>query len=68
MIAVHTPKGKGMAAFLLDYGLESDLYFIVFQESGEIWTFSVKEMKLCQNITAGRRYEQKKVSSDAQRG
>lgn len=26
MIAVETPKGDGLAAFLIDYGLESDLY------------------------------------------
>ena len=65
MIAVYTPKGKGNAAFLIDYGLESDLYFVILQDSGEIWTYSVKEVKLCQNITAGRKYEQKKNSCDA---
>lgn len=53
-IAVETIKGKGYANFLIDYGLESDLYWIVFQDSGEIWTWSNKDIVLQKNITAGR--------------
>jgi hypothetical protein len=54
MIAVETPKGDGLAAFLIDYGLESDLYFVVFLENREIWTFATNKVRLKSNITAGR--------------
>lgn len=56
-IGVETVKGPGFANFLIDYGLESDLYWVVFQESGEIWTWSNKEVVLQKNITAGRTME-----------
>lgn len=44
MLAVSTPKGDGNAAFLIDYGLESDLYWVVLQDSGEIWTWRNKDV------------------------
>lgn len=53
-IAMQTVKGDGFAHFLIDYGLESDLYWVVFQNTGEIWTWSNKEVMLQNNITAGR--------------
>jgi hypothetical protein len=50
-----TPKGKGVAHFLIDYGFEHDLMWVVFiDETGECWTFSNKEIKAQPNITAGR--------------
>ncbi len=50
-----TPKGEGMAHFLIDYGPESDLYWTVFiTETGEIWTFSNREVRASKNITLGR--------------
>lgn len=54
MVGMVTPKGRGNAAFLIDYGLESDLYWVVFQDSGEVWTWSTKDVRLEKNITAGR--------------
>jgi hypothetical protein len=54
-LPVLTPKGKALAHFLIDYGIESDLYFVCFiDSSSECWTFSNKEVKAQQNITYGR--------------
>ena len=53
-ISMNTIKGHGYANFLIDYGLESDLYWVVFQDTGEIWTWRNSEVSLSSNITAGR--------------
>ncbi len=55
-LEVDTPKGRGFAEVLIDYGLESDLYFVCVLNDGEIWTFKNSEIKATQNITAGRKY------------
>ncbi len=50
-----TPQGEGMAHFLIDYGPESDLYWTVFiTETGEVWTFSNRNVRASKNITLGR--------------
>lgn len=50
-----TPKGKGYAYFLIDYGMEHDLQWICFiNETGECWTFSNKDIRLQTNITLNR--------------
>jgi hypothetical protein len=55
LIWLDTPNGQGIAKFLIDYGPESDLYWVVFiTDSKEIWTFSNEEVRLVQNITMGR--------------
>lgn len=54
-LPMNTPKGEGMAHVLIDYGPESDLYWTVFiTETGEIWTFSNREVRAVKNITLGR--------------
>jgi len=54
-LPLNTPKGEGFAHFLIDYGPESDLYWTVFiTETGEIWTFSNREVRASKNITLGR--------------
>src|ERR1700748_2036012 len=54
-LPLNTPKGEGFAHFLIDYGPESDLYWTVFiTETGEIWTFSNREVRAIKNITLGR--------------
>ncbi|HEY4089929.1 MAG TPA: hypothetical protein VGN46_00285 [Luteibacter sp.] len=54
-LPLNTPKGEGFAHFLIDYGPESDLYWTVFiTETGEIWTFSNKDVRASKNITLGR--------------
>jgi hypothetical protein len=54
-IPLLTPKGKALAHFLIDYGFEHDLYWVCFQdETGECWTWSNKDIRAQNNITAGR--------------
>lgn len=47
-------KGWGWAHFLTDYGLETDLIWTVFLESGEIWCARNPTVRACKNWTAGR--------------
>lgn len=57
-IPLDTPKGTGYAVFLMDYGLEDDLFWVVFIDAtGECWTFRNKEVRAQKNITLGRRIE-----------
>lgn len=52
-----TPKGKGLAYYLIDYGPEHDLFWIVFLDSnGECWTFKNPDIRAQRNITQGREY------------
>lgn len=54
-IPMNTPKGLGICHFVIDYGPESDLYWVVFiDETGELWTFNNKEIRGQKNITLGR--------------
>lgn len=51
-----TPKGKGWAHFLIDYGQEHDLFWVVFQdETGECWTWLNNNIKIQTNITLNRK-------------
>ena len=54
-IPVDTPKGAGLAWFLLDYSEEHHLMWVVaLDESGEIWTFPNIDVRAQKNITMGR--------------
>lgn len=54
-IPVLTPKGRGLAHVVIDYGPEHDLLWVVFQdETGECWTFNNREVRGQQNITMNR--------------
>lgn len=54
-ICLHTKKGKGFAHFLIDYGIETDLFWVVFlNETGECWTFANPEIRIENNQTIGR--------------
>lgn len=55
VIPILTPKGKAMAHFLIDYGIEHHLMWIAFQDdSGECWTWNNPEIKIQNNPTIGR--------------
>lgn len=55
-LPLETPKGKGLAHFIIDYGIESDLYWVCFQdETRECWTWNNKDVKIQKNITIGRK-------------
>lgn len=58
-IPLMTPKGRAMAHFLIDYGMENDLMWVVFQDdTGECWTWENAQIRARINQTIGR----KKVS------
>lgn len=47
-----TPKGQGLALFVIDRGSNSDLEWIfVITETGEIWSFKNYEIKMAKNRT-----------------
>jgi hypothetical protein len=50
-----TPKGSGLAHFIIDYGIEHNLMFVVFlHENGECWTFDTRNVRMEKNVTIGR--------------
>jgi hypothetical protein len=54
-IPVVTPKGKGLAHVLIDYGAEHDLIWIVFlDENGECWSYPNKDIRGQINVTMNR--------------
>lgn len=54
-LPLETPKGKGWAHLVIDYGPESDLIWVVFiDETCECWSFRNSEIKIQPNITIGR--------------
>ena len=54
-IPVETPKGPGMAHLVIDYGVEHNLFWVVFIDAtGECWTYKNPEIRAQKNITLGR--------------
>lgn len=54
-IPLQTPKGKGVAWFLIDHGIEHNLQWVVaIDATGEIWTYENPNVKAQKNITQGR--------------
>jgi len=61
-LELATPKGKGLAWFLIDYGVEHDLmYVVVINSTSEIWTFANHEVRAAKNITMGRTDDKKMI-------
>jgi len=57
-IDVTTPKGDGVILFVTDYGHESDtIYTIIINQTGEMWQFCHRDIKVKSNITFGRHIE-----------
>ena len=57
-LPVMTPKGRGLAWFLIDYGVEHNLmYSVALDENGEVWTFQNTEIRAIKNLTMGRNYK-----------
>jgi hypothetical protein len=55
-ITLITPKGNGWAHFLIDYGIEHDLIWVVFQDdTGECWSWLNRDIKIQSNITLNRK-------------
>lgn len=54
-LPVSTPRGDGYAYFIIDYGMEHDLQWVVFLTTdGSCWTFRNPEIRLSYNATLGR--------------
>ena len=55
-LPLETSKGPGWAHFLIDYGAESALLWVVFLDAdGACWTVPNQEVRMCANWTMGRR-------------
>ncbi len=53
---MQTPKGPGIAHFMINYGPEADLMWVVFMDAdGASWTVANPEIRLTYNWTMGRR-------------
>ena len=53
-LPVMTPKGLGLAHVLIDYGVEADLVWVVFQDTGECWSWRNQDIRAQDNVTFGR--------------
>lgn len=54
-LPLETPKGKGLAYFIIDYGIDHDLLWVVFlNETRECWTFKNSQIKIVENFSIGR--------------
>lgn len=54
-VEVRTPKGDGIIWLVTDYGHETDtVYTVIIDETGEMWQFTHKELRVRKNITFGR--------------
>lgn len=51
-----TPKGNGLAHFLIDYGIEANLIWVCFLDNGECWSFENPQVRAAKNVTAGRNH------------
>ena len=57
---VVTPNGDGVIFLVTDYGHETDtIYTIIINDTGELWQYRHKEIRVKSNITFGR-YEKVK--------
>jgi hypothetical protein len=55
-LPLDTSKGSGWAHFLIDYGPEAALLWVVFLDAdGACWTVPNAEVRMCTNWTLGRR-------------
>lgn len=55
-LPLETPKGGGWAHFVIDYGPESALLWVVFLDAdGACWTVPNTEVRMSWNWTMGRR-------------
>jgi hypothetical protein len=55
-LPMETSKGGGWAHFLIDYGPESALFWVVFMDKdGACWTVPNAEVRMVFNWTIGRR-------------
>jgi hypothetical protein len=57
-IPMDTPKGRGLALAVIDYGQEHNLLWVVtLNTSGEIWCVPNSDARVTPNWSAGRQPE-----------
>ena len=55
-LPLDTPKGSGLAHFVIDYGPEANLVWVVFMDKdGACWSVPNPEIRMALNWTMGRR-------------
>ena len=55
-LPLSTPKGRGYAVGVIDYGFEHNLLWVVaLDDSGELWCVPNSEARMQPNWSAGRR-------------
>jgi hypothetical protein len=53
-LPLHTSKGDGLAHFVIDYGPETDLLWVVFMnEDGACWSVPNPEIRMKYNWSPG---------------
>ena len=53
-LPVTTPKGRGLAHMVSAYGPEADIVWVVFQDTGEIWSWLNQDTRAQPNLTFNR--------------
>ena len=54
-IPMICPKGEGLALFMIDYGIEHNLCWVIaINETSEIWTYQNPDVRAAKNITFHR--------------
>ena len=63
---LETPKGPGWAHFVIDYGQEGSLLWVVFMDvDGACWAVPNFEIRMTWNWSLGRRKSTPRSASDA---
>lgn len=66
-LPMETPKGRGLAYFVIDYGPEADLQWVIFLDrDGACWTVPNPEVRMAFNWTMGRRKPEDAVEPAAE--
>jgi hypothetical protein len=62
-LPLETAKGPGWAHFVIDYGPESALLWVVFMDrDGACWTVPNPEIRMVFNWTMGRRKPEERIA------
>jgi hypothetical protein len=57
-LGLVTPKGTGFAHFIIDYGQEHNLIWVVFiDDTRECWSFQNSDVRLQDNQTMTRNFK-----------
>lgn len=54
-LPIETPRGKGLAHLVIDYGPEHDLIWVCFLDNGECWSYRNPDVRALNNVTMGRK-------------